>query len=82
MESTRTHMHTRFFCTFGTDLYAKSVFINKISALELSQKFIKSALLVGQERKSWRSLFSIQFLLGIVGFFLRVVFIFSVESLS
>ncbi len=39
-------LHTRF-CTFGTDLHAQSVLINKISASELSQKFIKSALLVG-----------------------------------
>ncbi len=35
------------FGTFGTDLFAQSVLINKISALELSRKFIKSALLVG-----------------------------------
>ena len=40
-------LHTRFFCTFGGDLYAQLVLINKISALELSRKFIKSALLVG-----------------------------------
>ncbi len=39
-------LHTRF-CTFGTDLYAQSVLSNKISASELSRKFIKSALLVG-----------------------------------
>ncbi len=32
-------LHTRF-CTFGTDLYARSVIINKISASELSWKFI------------------------------------------
>ncbi len=38
--------HTRF-CTFGADLYAQSLLISKISAPELSQKFIKSALLVG-----------------------------------
>ncbi len=31
----------------GAGLYAQSVLINKISAMELSQKFIKSALLVG-----------------------------------
>ncbi len=35
------------FCTFGAKWYAQSVIINKISASELSQKFIKSALLVG-----------------------------------
>ncbi len=35
------------FCTFGADLYAQSVLINKISASELSRKFMKSALLVG-----------------------------------
>ncbi len=40
-------LHTRF-CTFGTDLYAQSVLSNKISASEISQKFIKSALLVGK----------------------------------
>ncbi len=40
-------LHTRF-CTFGADLHAQSVIINKVSALELGQKFTKSALLVGQ----------------------------------
>ena len=39
-------MHT-LFCTFGTDLYAQSALVNKISASELSRKFIRSALLVG-----------------------------------
>ena len=38
------------FSTFGTDLYVQSVLINKISASELSRKFIKSALLVGNVR--------------------------------
>ena len=38
----RTHFHT-----FCTDLYAQLVLISKISASELSRKFIKSALLVG-----------------------------------
>ncbi len=33
---------------FGADLYAPSVLISKISASELSRKFIKSALLVGE----------------------------------
>ena len=36
---------------FGTDLYAQLVLINKVSALELSWKFIKSALFVGSESK-------------------------------
>ncbi len=41
-----THrMHV--FCTFGDVLYAQSVLIGKTSASEVSQKFIKSALLVG-----------------------------------
>ncbi len=31
----------------GADLFAQSVLISKISASELSGKFIKSALLVG-----------------------------------
>ena len=40
------------FCMFGADLYAQSVLVDKISASELSRKFIKSALLVGEaERK-------------------------------
>ncbi len=34
---------------FGTDLYAQSVLSNKISAPDVSRKFIKSALLVGQQ---------------------------------
>ncbi len=41
------HIADTFFCTLGTDLYAQSVIINKISESELSRKFIKSALLVG-----------------------------------
>ncbi len=44
------NIHTRcmpHFCTFGTDLHAQLVLVNKISASELSPKFIKSALLVG-----------------------------------
>ena len=40
-------LHTRF-RTFGDDLRAQSVLIDKISASELSRKFIKSALLVGR----------------------------------
>ena len=39
-------MHTHF-CVFAADFYAQSVLGNKISASELSRKFIKSALLVG-----------------------------------
>ena len=34
-------------CTFGADLHAQSVLIDRISASEFSRKFIKSALLVG-----------------------------------
>ncbi len=41
------HNAYTFFCTFGTDLYVQSVLTMKISASELSRKFIKSALLVG-----------------------------------
>ncbi len=37
-----------FLAHFGTDLHAHSVLSNKISASELSQKFIKSALLAGR----------------------------------
>ena len=40
-------LRTRFH-TFGADLHAQSVLINKISASELSRKFAKSALLVGK----------------------------------
>ncbi len=39
------------FACFGTDLYAQSVPINKISASELGRKLINSASLVGQVRK-------------------------------
>ncbi len=39
-------LHTRF-CRFGADLHARWVLINKISASELTRKFIKSASLVG-----------------------------------
>ncbi len=39
-------LHTCF-CIFGTGLHAQSMLINKISALEPSRKFIKSAFLVG-----------------------------------
>ena len=40
-------LRTRFFARFGADLYDQSVLSNKISALELRLKFIKSELLVG-----------------------------------
>ncbi len=43
-------LSTRF-CTFGADLHAQSVLSNKISASELTRKFIKSALLVGTSIK-------------------------------
>ncbi len=46
LEYVRYTLHTCF-CMFGADLYAKSVLSSKISASELGQKFIKSALLVG-----------------------------------
>ncbi len=39
-------MHV-FLARLSADLYAQSVLSNKISASELGQKFIKSALLVG-----------------------------------
>ena len=42
------HAH---FCTFGISLNSQSVLIDKISASELSQMLIKSALLVGTMRK-------------------------------
>ncbi len=42
-------LHARS-CKFGADLNAQSVIISKISALELTRKFLKSALLVGKER--------------------------------
>ena len=35
--------------TFDSDLHAQSVIINKISASELTKKFVKSALLVGRQ---------------------------------
>ncbi len=48
-------LHARFFCTFGTDLYAQSVLTNKISASELSRKFIKGPLLVGCDSVSQKN---------------------------
>ena len=47
MEAQLEYMPYTLQNTFGADLYAKSVLINKISASELSRKFTKSALLVG-----------------------------------
>ncbi len=41
-------LHARF-GTFGADLHAQSVIINKNFASELRRKFIESALLVGSE---------------------------------
>ncbi len=38
---------TRVFCTFGVVLHARLVLSNKISASEISRKFIKDALSVG-----------------------------------
>ncbi len=43
------------FCTFGANLHAQSVLINKISASEFSRKIIKSALLVGKGIRKRRS---------------------------
>ncbi len=40
-------LHARF-CTFDADLHAQSALRNKISASDLSRKFIESALLVGE----------------------------------
>ncbi len=48
-QSENVHVACTFLTRFGTDSYAQSVHINKISASELSRKFIKSALLVGEE---------------------------------
>ena len=48
-------LHTRF-RTLGTDLYAQPVLINKISASELSRKFIKSVLLVGMTETAQQTL--------------------------
>ena len=45
--SRSTYMLSTRFRTFRTNLHAQSVLINKISASELTRKFIKSALLVG-----------------------------------
>ena len=41
------HVARTFFRTLGADFYAPSVLIDKISASELSQKFIEGSLLVG-----------------------------------
>ncbi len=45
MEAQSEYVHVAH--TFGTNLHAQSVLINKISASELSREFIKTALLVG-----------------------------------
>ena len=44
-------LHSRF-STFGADLHAQSVIIDKISASELSQKFIK-VIIVGWVKSSF-----------------------------
>ncbi len=57
--SVGTHANClQVFCTFGTNLCAQSVQINKISASELSRKFIKTALLVGYVQSAQRIFFS------------------------
>ena len=43
------HVHGFFFCTFRSDLHTQSVLRKNISASGFSQKFIKSALLVGYD---------------------------------
>ncbi len=48
MEALLEHMHIAYY-TFGANLHAQLVLINKVYALELSRKFIKSALLVGYQ---------------------------------
>ena len=56
--SVGTHANClQVFCTFGTNLCAQSVQINKISASELSRKFIKTALLVGYVQSAQRFFF-------------------------
>ncbi len=45
MEAQLKYLHIAY--TVFANSYSQSVFINKISASELSQKFIKSAFLVG-----------------------------------
>ena len=46
-QSEYVHVAYTFFARLGADLRAQSVPINKISASELTRKFIKGALLVG-----------------------------------
>ncbi len=56
LEAQSEHVHvacTFFFARSGTDLRARSVLIDKISASEISQKSIRSALLVGQPMASF-----------------------------
>ncbi len=49
-----THCMYVSFSTFGVDLHAQSVLINKIYASELSRKFFKRALLlVGYKKKEF-----------------------------
>ena len=46
-QSEHVHIAFTFFARLAPDLHAQSVLSNKISASDLSQKFIKGALLVG-----------------------------------
>ncbi len=46
-QSEYVHVACTFFCMFDADLHAQTVRSDKISASELSPKFIKSVLLVG-----------------------------------
>ena len=50
-QSEYVHVAYTFYAHLAPDLYAQSVVSNKISASELSRKFIKSALLVGRKKK-------------------------------
>ncbi len=47
----RYTLHTRFIADVVADLRARSVLVDKISASELSRKFIKSVLLVGRRER-------------------------------
>ena len=65
--------HVLIACTFltrsGTDLHAWSVLGNKVSASEPSRRFVKSALLVGQERLPTPTLMDFSLLLRILHLF-------------
>ncbi len=48
MQNGKSYAHCiHVFCTFGANLYAQWVLINKSSATKVSRKFIKVGLLVG-----------------------------------